>query len=202
MTVLIGYASAHGSTREIAERIGARLSELGCPANVVSLDSSVDPAAYPAVVIGSAIHGQRWLPVAEDFVRAHRDALADRSLWAFSVGMPAALRGPWRRVAGKEEGVVLDALALPESLRGHRLLSGVVAPEHLGRRGALMFRLVGGRFGDYRDWDAIDAWAGDIATALGTETRGGDDADRPSRVPNRRCGPAVTGCPEGARLGS
>ncbi len=30
-----------------------------------------------------------------------------------------------------------------------------------------MFRLLGGRFGDYRDWQAVDAWAGEIATALG-----------------------------------
>ncbi|WP_037603609.1 flavodoxin domain-containing protein [Streptacidiphilus rugosus] len=166
MTVLVGYASAHGSTREIAQRLGTRLAELGCPADVVSLDGDVDPRAHGAVVLGSAVHGQHWLPVAEDFVRAHRDVLAERPLWAFSVGLPAALRGPWRRLAGKEERVVLDALALPASLRGHRLLSGVIAPEHVGRAGALMFRLVGGRFGDHRDWQAVDALAADIATAL------------------------------------
>jgi menaquinone-dependent protoporphyrinogen oxidase len=84
--------------------------------------------------------------------------------------MPAALRGPWCRFAGKEEAVILDALALPTSLRGHRLLSSVIAPEHIGGAGALMFRVVGGRFGDYRDWEAVDAWANDIATTLGPET--------------------------------
>jgi menaquinone-dependent protoporphyrinogen oxidase len=169
MTVLVGYASAHGSTRGIAERIGARLSELGCTADVVSLDRSPDPKAYTAVVLGSAVHSQRWLPVAEDFVRTHRDALADRPLWAFSVGMPAALRGPWRRFVGKEEKVILGALALPSSLRGHRLLSGAIAPEHIGRTGVLLFRLLGGRFGDYRDWRTVDAWAKEVATALGPE---------------------------------
>jgi menaquinone-dependent protoporphyrinogen oxidase len=45
-----------------------------------------------------------------------------------------------------------------------------LAPEHLDRAGALMFRLVGGRFGDYRDWAVVDDWAGDIATALGPES--------------------------------
>jgi menaquinone-dependent protoporphyrinogen oxidase len=170
MSVLVGYATAHGSTREIAERLGIRLSELGCGADVVPLESSADPGGYSAVVLGTAVHSRRWLPVAEDFVRTHRDTLAERPLWAFSVGMPAALRGPWRRFSGKEETVILDALALPASLRGHRLLSGVVAPEHLDRAGSLMFRLVGGRFGDYRDWAVIDDWAGDIATALGPET--------------------------------
>jgi menaquinone-dependent protoporphyrinogen oxidase len=170
MTVLVGYASAHGSTRGIAERIGARLSELGCPADVVPLDRGADPTAYAAVVLGSAVHSRRWLPAGEDFVRTHRAALADRPLWAFSVGMPAALRGPWRRFSGKEETVILDALALPASLRGHRLLSGAVAPDQIGRTGTLIFRLLGGRFGDYRDWDTIDGWAAEIATALRPET--------------------------------
>lgn len=174
MTVLVGYASAHGSTREIAERIGARLTELGCAADVVSLDGGagvggVGPEAYSAVVLGSAVHSRRWLPAAETYVRAHRDALAERPLWAFSVGMPAALRGPWRRFAGKEEESILGALALPSSLVGHRLLSGVIAPEHISRTGTLMMRLLGGRFGDYRDWDTIAAWAGDIAAALGPD---------------------------------
>jgi menaquinone-dependent protoporphyrinogen oxidase len=166
MTVLVGYASAHGSTRGVAERLGTRLTELGCAADAVPLDSAVDPAAFSAVVLGSAVHSQRWLPAAEDFVRAHREVLAERPLWAFSVGMPAALRGPWRRFAGKEETVILDTLALPASLRGHRLLSGAIASEHIGRIGTWIFRLLGGRFGDYRDWDAIDAWAGEIAKAL------------------------------------
>jgi menaquinone-dependent protoporphyrinogen oxidase len=42
-----------------------------------------------------------------------------------------------------------------------------IAPEHIGRAGSLIFRLLGGRFGDYRDWTAVDAWTDDIATALG-----------------------------------
>nr|WP_236654713.1 flavodoxin domain-containing protein [Streptacidiphilus anmyonensis] len=100
MTVLVGYASAHGSTRGIAERLAERLSELGCPADAMPLDSDADPEAYAAVVLGSAVQSQRWLLAAEDFVRAHRDALAERPLWAFSVGIPAALRGPWCRFAG------------------------------------------------------------------------------------------------------
>ena len=32
-----------------------------------------------------------------------------------------------------------------------------------------MLRLLGGRFGDYRDRPTVDAWAHDIATALGPD---------------------------------
>jgi menaquinone-dependent protoporphyrinogen oxidase len=34
----------------------------------------------------------------------------------------------------------------------------------VGRRTA--FRLAGGRYGDFRDWAAIDAWTDDIARQL------------------------------------
>lgn len=34
-----------------------------------------------------------------------------------------------------------------------------------GRVGRLLFRAMGMRFGDYRDLNAVDAWADDIATA-------------------------------------
>ncbi|WP_329500446.1 flavodoxin domain-containing protein [Kitasatospora herbaricolor] len=163
MTVLVGYASAHGSTREIAERIGSRLTESGVSADVRPLDDRTRAAGYSAFVLGSAVHNRRWLPEAAAYLERHRDTLAQGRVWAFSVGMPAALRGPWRRLASREGAIVLDALGPLPDLRGHRLFSGVVTREQLGWVGALALRLLGGRAGDYRDWDAIDAWAAEIA---------------------------------------
>jgi menaquinone-dependent protoporphyrinogen oxidase len=34
----------------------------------------------------------------------------------------------------------------------------------------LLFRLLGGQFGDFRDWPAIDRWADGIASRLSTGT--------------------------------
>jgi menaquinone-dependent protoporphyrinogen oxidase len=48
MAVLVGYASAHGSTREIAERIGALLTKASCPADVQSADGSTNCEGYSA----------------------------------------------------------------------------------------------------------------------------------------------------------
>ncbi|WP_327063504.1 flavodoxin domain-containing protein [Kitasatospora purpeofusca] len=169
MTVLVGYASAHGSTREIAVCIGARLAESGCPADVRPLDGGTTVDGYNAFVLGSAVHNRRWLPEAAAFLRRHRDMLVHGRVWAFSVGMPAALRGPWRRFARREEVIVLDALAPLPGLCGHRLFSGVVTREQLGRVGTLTLRILGGHTGDYRDWDAIDAWADEIAETLAAD---------------------------------
>ncbi|MFI8091023.1 flavodoxin domain-containing protein [Streptomyces sp. NPDC086080] len=166
MDVLVGYATAHGSTRTIAERMAAVLSRAGLTAEARPMTEVEDADAYRAFVLGSAVHGQSWLPPAVDFVRNNPDVLGPRPVWIFSVGMPAALRGPWRRLAPKELPAIEDGLPPDLRHRGHRLFSGVVGPDQLPRTGRVLFRLVGGRFGDFRDWDAVEAWATDIAGEL------------------------------------
>ncbi|MFD7688633.1 flavodoxin domain-containing protein [Streptomyces sp. NPDC059781] len=166
MDVLVGYATAHGSTRTIAERMAAVLSRAGLTAEARSVEEVEDAGAYRAFVLGSAVHGQSWLPPAREFVRDNLDVLGPRPVWIFSVGMPAALRGPWRRLAPKELPAVEDGLPPDLRYRGHRLFSGVVGRGQLPRSGRVFFRLVGGRFGDFRDWEAVDDWAAGIAGEL------------------------------------
>ena len=166
MDVLVGYATAHGSTRGVAERLAAKLGEAGLKAEARSLERVDDADAYRAFVLGSAVHGQTWLDAAHDFVRDNLDVLGSRPVWIFSVGMPGALRGPWKRLAPKEKPVIVESLPRDLTFRDHRLFSGVIARGHLPRTGRIMFHLVGGRFGDYRDWDAVDRWASGIADEL------------------------------------
>lgn len=166
MAVLVAYASAHGSTREIAERIAGRLSACGLEVDVLPVGEDADVTRYDAVVLGSAIHDQAWLPEAAAFVDRSVDELASRQVWLFSVGMPGALAGPWRDVAKKEEAVVVAGFRDAIGPREHRLFSGVVRREHLPRRGRLAFKALGGRYGDFRDWDEIDDWADGIGREL------------------------------------
>ncbi|WP_439657816.1 hypothetical protein ACSHWB_36265 [Lentzea sp. HUAS TT2] len=67
---------------------------------------------------------------------------------------------------------------MPASLMGdvdpveHRLFTGVVTAEAFGWFAAAVFRLVGGRFGDFRDWDEIERWSASISDVLaGIEAR-------------------------------
>ncbi|WP_199809062.1 hypothetical protein [Streptomyces sp. NRRL WC-3626] len=80
--------------------------------------------------------------------------------------MPAALRGPWRRLARRELPAVEHGLPPGLRFRGHRLFSGVVGRDQLPRSGRVFFRLVGGRSGDFRDWGAVDGWAAGTAGKL------------------------------------
>jgi menaquinone-dependent protoporphyrinogen oxidase len=167
MVVLVGYASEHGSTRGIAERVAARLGEHGSRVDVLPLDRVQDVGGYDAVVLGSAIHDRAWLPRATQFVRRNLGALAGRPVWLFSVGMPDALPGPVRALAKKkEEAQVIAGFRDAIHPRGHHLFSGVFRPDQVPFVGRLIFKAIGGRSGDFRNWQEIDAWAEEIASLL------------------------------------
>jgi menaquinone-dependent protoporphyrinogen oxidase len=120
MEILVGYASVAGSTKEVAAHVAARLAERGSTVTCVPIGTSLDPAGFDAVVVGSAVHGQAWLPEAMDWLRTSRHVLAGRPVWAFSVGMPAAVGRPFRRLALHEGPKIATTLGELIQLRGHR----------------------------------------------------------------------------------
>jgi len=166
--VLVAYASAHGSTQGIAESIGAALERHGEQVSVRSAAEAIDVDAFDAVVLGSAVHDQRWLPEATEFADRSRMALTQQPVWLFSVGMPGALPRPLRRIAAREEPEDVSAIRDEIHPREHRLFSGAVRPDHLSRKGRVAFRALGGRYGDFRNWESIDSWGDGIARRLQT----------------------------------
>ena len=84
--VLVAYVTSHGSTAGVADRIGAILRRQGHTVEVREAALVDDVTACTAVVFGSPVFNQRWLPAGERFVGANADALAQRPLWLFSVG--------------------------------------------------------------------------------------------------------------------
>lgn len=168
MIILVGYASAHGSTREIAERVGERLRDHDLAVDVRELARVDDPQRYDAFVLGSAIHSQRWLPEALGFLAEHAPHLAAKPVWIFSVGMAAALRWPLRLGVGPQSAVVSAGFAGHVSYRDHPVFAGVVRDDHFPLLGRLLVRLTSRGPGDYRDWARIDSWADGIARVLTT----------------------------------
>jgi len=86
MRVLVAYASRHGATQGIAERIGETLRAAGVEAEVQPAASVKRAAGYDAYVIGSAAYMFHWLKDAVGFVRRNRAALAGKPVWLFSSG--------------------------------------------------------------------------------------------------------------------
>lgn len=167
MRVLVAYATADGSTAEVAERVGARLRDGGHDVTVGSAGSAPSVGRFDAVVIGSAVHSRQWLEEATMFVDHNWAALRARPVWTFSVGMPDALPRAVRKLARTEETGIVAELGVEPA--GHRLFSGVVGPSQFPVGSRIFFRLLGGHYGDYRDWGAIDSWATEIAGRLAAQ---------------------------------
>jgi menaquinone-dependent protoporphyrinogen oxidase len=178
MSILVAYASKHGATGGIAERIAEKLQAAGLGAETRTVNSVDDPAEYEAFVIGSAAYLGSWRKEAAEFVRRHRDLLAKRPVWLFS-------SGPLGTEATDEQGRDMRVVAEPKEIaefreaikpRGHRVFFGALDPGTLGLPERLIRTLPAGRTllpeGDFRDWGEIDAWAEGIARELASVLAG------------------------------
>ncbi len=162
MTVLVAYASKHGSTQEIAQRIAEHLRQLGIQAEARPLEEVSDPGSYEALVIGSAIYYGSWMKEATEWVHRNQAVLAKLPVWLFSVGPLGA--------------EVKDAEQQPKELaefqqairpREQRVFFGALDHQRLSFAERMVVKAVRAPEGDYRDWEAIDAWSASIARDLG-----------------------------------
>jgi menaquinone-dependent protoporphyrinogen oxidase len=183
--VLVVYASRHGATRGIAEKIGEVLRTEGLEADVAPADQVAGVGTADAVVVGSAVYMGTWLKDAIDFIKRNEVRLADQPLWLFSSGpLPGSTKGkgpdvdPMTEALGPEEGPgsggrkkVIEITAATNP-RDHRVFLGAFDPsdpatvtsERLVRMLPPVKKALPA--GDFRDWDAIETWAREIATTL------------------------------------
>jgi menaquinone-dependent protoporphyrinogen oxidase len=167
--ILVTYASRTGTTAGVAEAIGKTLAESGAQVDVLPVTDVKCLTPYRAVVAGSAINAGKWLPEAMQFVQTHRAALAQNPFAAFLVCMTLAMRGADKYRQGVSEWLEpVRTLVTPVSeglFAGSLHLNQVHSP---GDR--LKFRLSVAlgvwKEGDHRDWDAIHAWASNLAATL------------------------------------
>ncbi len=177
MSILVAYASKHGATAGIAERIAERLRTAGLEAEARPVNAVRNPAAYDAFVIGSATYMFRWMKEAAEFVGRNRALLATRPVWLFS-------SGPLGTDATDKEGQDLRVVSAPRELpelqaaihaRDHRVFFGAFDPrmKAIGFTERLVLMMPAARAafpeGDFRDWAEIEAWADGIAHELAPE---------------------------------
>lgn len=160
MTVLVTAASKHGATLEIAETIARVLDERGVPSELVGIDVVSDLGPYDAVVLGSAAYMGHWLEPARKFVERFGHDLSERKTWLFSSGPTGAAR------VKEEDAVKVDDIVTATKAVEHRLFAGKFDRSTLSFPERAVMRAVGAREGDFRDWDEINGWAGEIAAQL------------------------------------
>lgn len=161
MKIMVVAASKHGSTQEIAEAIGTELRQAGHQATVYEAKDNPSVEGYETAVIGSAVYAGSWLSEARTFVAENQAALQTIPVWLFTSG-PLGEDNPQP---------VSDPVQLPELLaqtdaRDHRIFVGKLDRDKLNLGEKLIIKMVKAPYGDFRDWDDIRVWAGEIAAAL------------------------------------
>lgn len=163
--VLVVYGTKYGATAGIAEKIGQVLQEAGLAVDVKPAGDAGDVSSYQAVVLGSAVYIGRWRKEAVNFLKTNEQALAQQPVWIFNsgplgegdaaeqsgdLGFPKGLRPIADRIKVRDVAVFFGAVELAK----------------LNPLERWMFKNVKSPIGDFRDWDAITAWAAGIAEAI------------------------------------
>jgi menaquinone-dependent protoporphyrinogen oxidase len=180
MHVLVAYASRHGATQGIAERIAETLRAAGLEAEAVRAAAVSSVAGYDAFDIGSAAYMFHWEKDASGFVRRHREEIAAKPAWLFSSG---PLGTEPLDEQGRDQKVTAIPKEIPELIeavnaRDHHVFFGAYdsGQKPIGLAERFVNRMPAARdalpHGDFRDWPEIDAWAREIAGALGQPSAG------------------------------
>jgi menaquinone-dependent protoporphyrinogen oxidase len=159
--IWVVYASKHGATEGIARHIAERLRASGREVEVRTADAADDLGPPEAVVLGSAVYAGSWMKEAVAFSERHAGSLSGVPVWLFS-------SGPLGEDVDDEEPQPrqLPELEAALSPREHRVFFGALDRSKLGFAERMIVKAVKAPDGDYRDWDAIAAWADEIAASL------------------------------------
>lgn len=154
--ILIAYATFAGSTQEVAVDLGKTLGARGFAVDVIPAAEKPPVDDYHFVLIGSAVHGSKWLAEALEFVEANQDALSRTPVALFSVCLSGLARDEAQLASAR------DAIYAP--VRAFFTpVAEVLFAGRVDRRGVAL-GLPGwlARFFptlDFRNWDKIRSWA-------------------------------------------
>jgi menaquinone-dependent protoporphyrinogen oxidase len=149
-SVLIAYATRHGSTQEVAEEIAGVMRSLGNHVDVAAAELVTSLANYNAVVVGGALYTGRWHKDAVRFLKQHERALRHVPFAVYAMG-PRTLSEQDVSSSRRQ----LDAALARTSLTPFAIaiFGGVVKPAELRFPFSRMPAT------DARDHAAIRAWA-------------------------------------------
>ena len=167
MNVLVTYASKHGSTADIARVIADELGMAGFSVGLEPADSVDSIESYDAVILGSAIYVGQWQQAALNLIEREQDALKQRDVWLFTSGPIGEDPFP------KDEPPATIELLAKTGAHEHQGFTGKLDRTKLGFGERLIASVVRAPEGDFRDWEAIRAWAisiGRILAEIGART--------------------------------
>ena len=161
--VLISYASQCGSTGEVAQAVGEVLCAAGAAVDVRRAKNVTDVSGYRAVIVGSAVYMRRLMPEAITFVAANQQALSQVPVAYFVVCGTLKEDTQENR---RQAAAFLDPLRQAVQPVDEGLFAGAMDFDRMSFLYQAVARVMGGSNSDWRDWDAIQAWAERLSVAM------------------------------------
>lgn len=170
--VLIACTSRKGSTTEIARAIGRELEAAGLDVEVADMKGVTSVGGFRAVVIGTPIYMAQVEKAVPEFVARNREGLLKVPVAAFAVGVAPVNPG-----VGSVDEVLGKLRAALEPVRPVEatMFAGVLELSRMSFVERTMTTLLNVLTGDFRDWEAIRAWARGLPAILGLRVERGAD---------------------------
>jgi menaquinone-dependent protoporphyrinogen oxidase len=165
--ILVTYATAAGSTGEVAEAVGDALRTEGATVEVRRARDVADLSGYDAVVLGTGVRAGNTYAEAASFLERHQQALLKVPMACFVVCLTMKERSEenCRQAEGYLDALCAKAPGLQPVDRG--LFGGSLDYQKLPKLLGLIMKVVKKEpAGDYRDWETIRTWAMNLRPAL------------------------------------
>ena len=162
--ILVAYASRKGSTAGIAQAIGKELTIEGYTVDVSEMKSVTSLAGYNAVVIGAPVYTGKVTGDVAAFVSTNKDELSRVPVAGFVTGI-----APVFPKTGEVKGFTDQLVTALSPVRpvAVTMFAGTLDAGKMNLVERSLTTLMKVPTGDFRDWDAIAAWAKTLAGKMG-----------------------------------
>jgi menaquinone-dependent protoporphyrinogen oxidase len=157
-SILVVYATQHGSTQEVAEAIAETLRTHELQVEIHPAREVQTLEGYSAVVLGAPIYTGHWNKDALKFLARHHKALTGKPVAIFALGPLSTTEDDWRSARQQLDHALAKAPWLqPVAIE---MFGGVIDPAKLH------FPFNRMPAGDARNWTEIRVFADKLATTL------------------------------------
>jgi menaquinone-dependent protoporphyrinogen oxidase len=161
--ILLAYATKYGSTKEVAEAVAKTLENKGLDVDMQQASQVRSVKEYNSVILGAPLYMYRWHKHAVQFLKRHEKMLKTMPVVVFATG--PSFKGDEKEWLETREQFSKELANFPWFKPIEvEVLGGKFDPANLGF--PMKHFLKDLPAADLRDWDAIAAWAAELAGKL------------------------------------
>jgi menaquinone-dependent protoporphyrinogen oxidase len=165
--VLVVYGTGTGCTEGVAERIARTIAASGHQVEVVPASVAPDPAAFDAILVGSGVRAGNWHAPVKEWVVRNAGVLKSKRVAFFTACLTLASEpSKTEEVRAYTAPLVAETGVEPVDVG---VFAGWNEPKAFSFVERAIMKLMKAPEGDFRDWPAIETWAGQVAQPLGLE---------------------------------